>query len=83
MGLTRATATTKLLNLTSNIASLIFFALGGKVLWMLGLCMAMGSMAGNYIGSHAAMRYGSRVIRPLLVVLSLGLTARVLWTYFA
>jgi len=29
------------------------------------------------------MRFGARVIRPLLVTLSLGLTARLLWTYFA
>jgi uncharacterized membrane protein YfcA len=40
-------------------------------------------MAGNYIGSHTAMRFGARIIRPLLVVLSLCLTARLLWTYFA
>ena len=83
MGLTRATATTKLLNLTSNVASLLFFAIGGKMLWLLGLCMALGSMAGNYVGSHTAMRFGARVIRPLLVVLSLALTARVLWDTFA
>ena len=38
-GLTRATGVTKLLNFTSNVASVIFFALGGKMLWLLGLCM--------------------------------------------
>ena len=83
IGLTRATALTKLLNLTSNIASVIFFAMGGKMYWLLGFCMAAGSMAGGWIGSHTAMRFGARLIRPLLVVLSLGLTARLLWAYFA
>ena len=83
LGLTRATALTKLLNLTSNIASVIFFALGGKILWLLGLSMAAGAMLGGYIGSHTAMRFGAKVIRPLLVTLSLALTARLLWTYFA
>jgi hypothetical protein len=29
------------------------------------------------------MRFGARLIRPLLVFLSLGLTARLLWSYFA
>ena len=82
MGLTRATALTKLLNLSSNVASVIFFALGGKILWLLGLSMAAGAMLGGYIGSHTAMRFGAKVIRPLLVTLSLGLTARLLWTYF-
>ena len=82
-GLTRATALTKLFNLTSNIASVIFFAIGGKMLWLLGLCMAAGAMAGGWLGSHSAMRFGARLIRPLLVALSLGLTGRLLWDYFA
>jgi uncharacterized membrane protein YfcA len=83
LGLTRATALTKLFNLTSNVASVLFFALGGKILWVLGLCMAAGAMLGGYLGSHTAMRFGAKVIRPLLVTLSLALTARLLWTYFA
>ena len=83
LGLTRATALTKLFNVTSNIASVLLFALGGKMFWLLGFCMAAGAMAGGWIGSHTAMRFGARLIRPLLVVLSLALTARLLWGYFA
>jgi uncharacterized membrane protein YfcA len=82
-GLTRATGVTKLLNFTSNVASVLFFALGGKMLWLLGLCMAAGAMLGGWLGSHSAIRFGARLIRPLLVVISLGLTARLLWGYFA
>jgi uncharacterized membrane protein YfcA len=82
-GLTRATALTKLFNLTSNIASVLLFAIGGKMFWLLGLCMAVGAMAGGWIGSHTAMRFGARLIRPLLVLLSLGLTGRLLWSWFA
>ncbi len=83
LGLTRATALTKLFNLTSNIASVLLFALGGQMWWLLGLCMAAGAMTGGYIGSHTAMRFGASLIRPLLVMLSLGLTARLLWSYFS
>jgi uncharacterized membrane protein YfcA len=83
LGLTRATALTKLFNVTSNIASVLLFALGGKMFWLLGVCMAAGAMAGGWIGSHTAMRFGARLIRPLLVVLSLALTVRLLWGYFA
>ena len=81
-GLTRATAITKLLNFTSNVASVLFFALGGKMLWLLGLCMALGAMLGGWLGSHSAIRFGAKLIRPLLVLISLGLTARLLWGYF-
>jgi uncharacterized membrane protein YfcA len=83
LGLTRATALTKLFNLTSNVAAVILFAIGGQMYWLLGLCMAGGAILGGWIGSHTAMRFGASVIRPLLVILSLALTARLLWGYFA
>ena len=82
-GLTRATALTKLLNLTAILASVILFAIGGHVAWLLGLCMGAGSIAGGWLGSHSALRFGARLIRPLLVLISLGLTGRLLWGYFA
>jgi uncharacterized membrane protein YfcA len=82
-GLTKATALTKLVNLTSASASLLLFALGGHLAWVLGLCMAAGAMAGGWIGSHSALRFGARLIRPLLVAISLSLTAKLLWSYFA
>ena len=40
-------------------------------------------MTGGWIGSHTAMRFGARLIRPLLVAISLGMTAKLLWDYFA
>jgi uncharacterized membrane protein YfcA len=83
LGLTRATALTKLFNLTSNVAAVLLFALGGHMFWLLGFCMAGGAMLGGWIGSHTAMRFGASIIRPLLVTLSLGLTARLLWSYFS
>jgi uncharacterized membrane protein YfcA len=83
LGLTKATAMTKLFNFTSNVASVILFAAGGHMLWLLGACMAGGAMLGGWLGSHTAMRFGARLIRPLLVVISLGMTARLLWGYFA
>ena len=82
LGLTRATGTTKLLNATSNLGSLIVFIIGGKVIWLLALCLAAGAMAGNWLGSHFAMKHGARVIRPLLIVTSLALTGRLIWGFF-
>ncbi|MEO8176204.1 MAG: TSUP family transporter [Sphingomicrobium sp.] len=82
-GLTKATALTKLFNFTSNVASVLLFALGGDMAWLLGLCMAAGAMLGGWLGSHTALKFGAALIRPLLVVISLGMTARLLWGYFA
>lgn len=83
LGLTRATGLTKYLNVTSNIASVIVFTVGGQAMWVLGLCMGAGAMAGAWIGSHYATRFGAKLIRPLLVTCSIGLTARLIWGWFA
>ncbi len=82
MGLTRAAALTKLLNVASNLGSLVVFAAGGQVIWLLGLTMGLGAMTGALIGSRLATRHGARVIRPLLVTVSLALTGRLVWAWF-
>lgn len=78
MGLVTATAHTKFLNLSSNLAALITLIIGGHVLWGIGLLMAVASVAGGQIGARLAMRAGGKMIRPLLVVMSLLLTAKLL-----
>jgi len=78
MGLVSATAHTKFLNLSSNVAALIALILGGKVLWTLGLLMALSSVLGGQLGAHLALRVGAKVIRPLLLVMSSLLTAKLL-----
>jgi uncharacterized membrane protein YfcA len=76
--LRRATAATKVLNFTSNIASLLFFALAGQVIWQVGLPMGLAQMAGAWVGSHLVIRHGTRLIRPLLVLVSLAISLKLL-----
>jgi len=76
--LRRATAGTKLLNFTSNIASLLFFAFGGHVLWIVGLSMGLGQMLGAWVGSHLVIRHGTALIRPLLVIVSVAVSLKLL-----
>ncbi|WP_420382571.1 TSUP family transporter [Novosphingobium sp.] len=83
MGLTRAMGLTKLLNVSSNLGSMVVFVLGGHVLWLLGLTIGLGAMTGSLIGSRLATRHGAAVIRPLLVTVSLLLTAKLVWAWFA
>ncbi|TFI58552.1 hypothetical protein E2493_09000 [Sphingomonas parva] len=78
LGLVRAVAHTKLLNLASNLAGLLAMVAGGHVLWLLGFAMAAASVAGGKAGAHAAIRFGGRAVRPLLVLMCLGLTAKLL-----
>ncbi len=76
--LTQAVAGTKLLNFTSNIASLVVFAAAGHVLWGLGLAMGMAQIAGAWLGSHLAIQHGSRIIRPMLVAVSLAVSIKLM-----
>jgi uncharacterized protein len=78
LGLIRAVAHTKLLNFASNIAALAVMIAGGHVLWILGFAMALGSVAGGQLGAHLAIRFGAGAARPLLILMSLALTAKLL-----
>lgn len=75
--LRKATAHTKLLNLTSNIASVLFFLLGGKLVWAVGLTMALGQFLGAKLGSRLVIAKGAGLVRPCLVVVSLAITAKI------
>ncbi|MCX5786305.1 MAG: TSUP family transporter [Elusimicrobia bacterium] len=74
-----ATALSKLINLTSNLAALATFLALGKVNIRLGLAMGCAGMAGNYLGSHLALKKGVWVIRPALLLVSGSLLAKIAW----
>jgi len=77
--LLKATALSKVLNLTSNIAALLTFLALGLVDIRLGLAMGAVGMGGNYLGSHVAIKKGAWVIRPMLIVVSISLLIKIGW----
>lgn len=77
--LTQATARTKLLNFTSNAASLLLFVFGGQIQWAVGFSMALGQILGARLGTHLVIRTEARVVRPLLVVISVVLSCKLLF----
>jgi len=81
--LRKATAHTKLLNFTSNLAALLFFLPGGHIVWAYGLAMAAGQLIGAWIGSHLVLRHGTSLVRPVLVIASLAVSGKLLLDQFA
>ena len=73
-----STAITKLLNFASNFAAFIIFAVQGYVIWELGLVMAVAQIAGANLGSRFAISNGEKVVRPVLVIVSILLSIRIL-----
>jgi uncharacterized protein len=77
--MTRATASTKVMNFASNIASLLFFAVGGNVLFVAGTVMGVGQLIGARIGAGMVLTRGVKFIRPLFLTVVLIITLRLLW----
>ena len=78
LGLIRAVAHARLLNLASNLAGFLVLMASGQVWWLLGLAMAAASIAGGQAGAHLTMRAGARLARPILILVSLGLSLKLL-----
>jgi uncharacterized membrane protein YfcA len=77
-GMLKATAHTKLLNFGSNLGALVIFASFGATLWKIGLSMGACQFLGAQLGSRLAMRIGAKLIRPLLVVVCIAFTIKLL-----
>ena len=76
--ISNATAQTKILNFTTNIASVIFFAIMGKLYILIGLVMGAGQIIGALIGAKLVVLQGQKIIRPLIVIISFAMSAKLL-----
>ncbi|MGD8170975.1 TSUP family transporter [Vibrio sp. TRT 21S02] len=74
-----ATARTKVLNFTSNIAALMFFILAGLPIWEIGLVMAIGGFLGARLGAKVVISKGQQWIRPLVITMSMLMALKLLW----
>ncbi|WP_341659247.1 TSUP family transporter [Vibrio sp.] len=77
--LVAATARTKVLNFTSNIAALLFFIIAGLPIWQLGLVMAVGGFIGARLGAKVVVTKGQKWIRPLVITMSMVMALKLLW----
>jgi len=78
----RATATTKVMNFTSNFVSLIFFLSVGQVRFMEGFVMGVGQFMGARVGSRMVIKRGTGFIRPVFITMVLALVARLIYLNF-
>ncbi|WP_319560528.1 TSUP family transporter [Marispirochaeta sp.] len=78
MNLKRATATTKVMNFTSNIVSLSVFILGGNVIFLLGILMGLGQLSGAWLGTHLVVKNGTRFVRTIFLIVVAATIANLL-----
>lgn len=64
----KAAGNCKVCNFSSNIASFVTFLISGDILIPLAASAAVFSILGNWLGSGVALKNGSRIVRPVVVI---------------
>ena len=78
MSVRSANAHAKVINMTTNITSLVVFLHSGQVFIVLGLAGAACCMLGNYIGSGLVLTKGTRIVRPIILAVLVLLFVKIL-----
>lgn len=68
----------KVVNLSSNIGSLFTAWQAGYVLVGVGLISAVASILGHYLGAGLAIKNGSKIVRPTVIIVLILLTIKIL-----
>ena len=68
LSLNDAAGTTKVINLSTNIAALTTYLINGQVFLPLGLTAGLFGIAGNYMGARSFTKKGSKIVKPLIGV---------------
>jgi len=74
-----ASASAKLLNMTSNLSALMLFAWKGHVWWHFALVMAVANVVGSLLGTRMALRHGSGFVRGVFLLVVTLLIAKTGW----
>jgi uncharacterized membrane protein YfcA len=67
------------MNFVSNGVALVTFGLLGHIYYQLGIAMGLCMMAGSYLGAHTAIRFGSKLIKPLFILMVIAIACRLIW----
>ncbi len=77
-----ASGNVKLVNLASNVGALVTSLAAGKVQIAIGLLSAVFATAGQYLGAGLALKNGSKIVRPVILVVLALLTGKVVLELF-
>ena len=73
-----ASGNVKLVNLAINVGAVFTSLIHGKVFIALGLIGAVFSIAGHFLGSGLAIKDGSRIVRPAILIVLVLLAIKVI-----
>ena len=76
LAIIQATILAKPLNFASNIAGFVVFFSFGHIAFLIGLIMMLGQLIGSFCGTHYLVKANPRVLRLMIVVISLAMLIR-------
>jgi hypothetical protein len=79
LDLNTSVGTGKVTNWATNLAALGVFIFSGNVLYVLGLVASVFSLLGNYLGTVSFYKKGSRLARPMILVVLVVFFCKLLW----
>ena len=82
LDLRTASGNVKLVNLASNLGALFTSLMSGQVFLVLGLIGAVSSVLGHWLGSGLAIRDGSKIARPMILLVLVLLAVKVFTELF-
>jgi uncharacterized protein len=74
-----ASAQAKLVNLATNMGSIVLFTIKGKIIWSIAIPMAVCNALGGMLGAKLAIMKGNRFIRIFFLVIVIGTLLRFAW----
>lgn len=82
VSLNEAAGTTKIINLSTNLAALAVFLLNGVVLFPLALVAAVFGIAGNYMGANYFTSKGTGFVKPVIIIVLTIFFIKICWELF-
>ena len=77
-----ASINAKLMNVTTNLAAIVLFALKGHVWWHFAVPLAIANVLGSVLGTWMALRHGAGFVRVIFIVVVSLLICKTGWDAF-
>ncbi len=78
----KASANAKLVNMATNLGSIIFFLASGRILFAIAIPMAVCNAVGGALGARMAIMKGNKFIRVFFLVIVIGTIVRFAYDVF-
>ena len=77
-----ASANAKVINIATNLGSILFFVMKGKIIWTIAIPMAFCNAFGGWLGAKTALNKGNEFIRIFFLLVVIATLLRLSYDVF-